>query len=83
MKFNKEKRIRNLFVQDKVDFIVDQMLRSVTDVHFSKKGRNFYRNICQQTGRSRGVIKDYNISRLVFRALSDKGQIEGIRRASW
>jgi len=82
MKFNREKRIRDVFVQDKVDFIVDQMVRSVTDINIDKKGRKSYRNICQQTGRSRGVIKDFRISRLVFRGLSDKGQIEGIRRAS-
>lgn len=30
-------------------------------------GKMSYRNICRVTGRSRGVIREYGISRLVFR----------------
>jgi ribosomal protein S14 len=35
------------------------------------------------SGRSRGVITKFALSRLMFRQWADKGYITGIRRASW
>jgi len=83
MKLNREKLIRQSFVLNNIDFITNLMLKTVIEQNYSKFTRKSYRNICQETGRTRGIIRDYKISRLVFRSLSDKGQIEGIRRASW
>ena len=45
--------------------------------------RKGYRNVCQETGRGRGVVREYGISRLKYRAKSDTGMLEGVRRASW
>jgi small subunit ribosomal protein S14 len=81
MKIRREKTIREEYVKDKIEIIVNQMVRSVMPAK-EDKGRKSYRNICQETGRTRGVIREYGISRLVYRKLSDKGQIEGVRRAS-
>ena len=41
------------------------------------------RNRCQFTGRSRGYIRAYGISRIVFRDMAREGKIPGIRKASW
>ncbi len=41
------------------------------------------RNICKNTGRSRGVLTSYGLSRLEWRRWADKGEIPGVRRASW
>ena len=41
------------------------------------------RNICIYTGRSRGVIKKFGLSRFIFRNLADNGYISGLKRASW
>lgn len=41
------------------------------------------RNRCQITGRSRGFIRAYGISRIVFRDMARAGKIPGIRKASW
>lgn len=38
---------------------------------------------CQICGRPRGVLKKYNICRICFRELAYKGQIPGVRKASW
>lgn len=38
---------------------------------------------CQVCGRPRGVLKKYNICRICFRELAYKGQIPGVRKASW
>lgn len=38
---------------------------------------------CSLTGRSRGYIRKYGISRIKFRELALDGKIPGIRKASW
>lgn len=40
-------------------------------------------NRCNLTGRSRGYIRKYGISRIKFRELALDGKIPGIRKASW
>ncbi|WP_026021441.1 30S ribosomal protein S14 [Paenibacillus senegalensis] len=38
---------------------------------------------CQVTGRPRGYLRKYKVSRIVFRELAHKGQIPGVRKSSW
>lgn len=42
-----------------------------------------YKNYCLVTGRARGVFPSLHVSRIVFKAHADLGQIPGIRTASW
>ncbi len=41
------------------------------------------RNRCMMTGRPRGYFRKFGISRLVFREMALKGEIPGIKKASW
>lgn len=41
------------------------------------------RNRCQLTGRSRGFLRKFKLSRLCFRELSLMGMIPGITKSSW
>ena len=41
------------------------------------------RNRCKLTGRSRGYIGVFGISRIVFRDMARAGKIPGIRKSSW
>lgn len=41
------------------------------------------RNRCNLTGRSRGYISKFGISRIKFRELALDGKIPGVRKASW
>ncbi len=41
------------------------------------------RNRCALTGRSRGYIRDFGISRIVFRKMAHEGKLPGVRKASW
>jgi small subunit ribosomal protein S14 len=41
------------------------------------------RNRCSITGRSRGYVGKYGISRIKFRELALEGKIPGVRKASW
>ncbi len=38
---------------------------------------------CWRCGRSRGYIRDFNLCRICFRELANKGDIPGIVKASW
>lgn len=40
-------------------------------------------NRCNLTGRTRGYVRKYGISRIKFRELALDGKIPGIRKASW
>ncbi|RZK26978.1 MAG: 30S ribosomal protein S14 [Flavobacterium sp.] len=41
------------------------------------------RNRCALTGRPRGFIRHFGISRNVFRDMAHDGKIPGIKKASW
>ena len=40
-------------------------------------------NRCKLTGRPKGYIRQFGISRISFRELASKGLIPGIKKASW
>lgn len=40
-------------------------------------------NRCSITGRPKGYIRDFGISRIQFREMANNGLIPGVRKASW
>jgi small subunit ribosomal protein S14 len=40
-------------------------------------------NRCKLTGRPKGYMRQFGISRIAFRELASKGLIPGIKKASW
>ncbi|MDG5785888.1 30S ribosomal protein S14 [Evansella sp. AB-P1] len=38
---------------------------------------------CEMTGRPRGVLRKFKLSRIAFRELAHKGQIPGVKKSSW
>jgi small subunit ribosomal protein S14 len=40
-------------------------------------------NRCMLTGRPKGYIRQFGISRITFREMASKGLIPGVRKASW
>lgn len=41
------------------------------------------RNRCEITGRPRGYIRKFGLSRITFREHASKGQIPGVTKSSW
>jgi small subunit ribosomal protein S14 len=41
------------------------------------------RNRCQRCGRPRAFIRKFGICRVCFREMSLRGEIPGVRKASW
>ncbi len=40
-------------------------------------------NRCMLTGRPRGYMRQFGISRIMFREMASKGLIPGVKKASW
>lgn len=40
-------------------------------------------NRCAVTGRSRGYMRAFGLSRIMFRELAREGKIPGVKKASW
>lgn len=40
-------------------------------------------NRCAETGRSRGYMRQFGLSRIAFREHASKGEIPGITKSSW
>jgi len=41
------------------------------------------KNRCPLTGRARGYLRDFGVSRIVFREMAHQGKIPGVRKSSW
>jgi len=44
---------------------------------------NRLRNRCRITGRARGYLRQFGVSRITFREMASSGLIPGVRKASW
>ncbi|KPB06301.1 30S ribosomal protein S14 [Bacillus sp. CHD6a] len=41
------------------------------------------KNRCEVTGRPRGYLRKFKMSRIAFREFAHKGQVPGVKKASW
>lgn len=41
------------------------------------------RNRCEVTGRSRGYLRRFGMSRITFREYASRGQVPGVTKSSW
>jgi small subunit ribosomal protein S14 len=61
--------------------------RLAAQISLNKMPRNSspvrLRNRCQLTGRARGFLRKFKLSRLCFREFANSGRIPGIVKASW
>jgi len=42
-----------------------------------------YRNRCKLCGRPRGYLRKFGLCRICFRERAHKGEIPGVKKASW
>lgn len=54
-------------------------------LHFLPKNSSKVRlhNRCSQTGRPKGYMRQFGVSRIVFREMASIGLIPGVKKASW
>jgi len=64
---------------------IEEKLVAVDKLNKMKKNASTVRlrNRCQFTGRSRGVLRKFKMSRICFRDMANQGLIPGVFKASW
>lgn len=70
-----------------IDMNKSEEERHAAKMTLNKMSRNSspvrLRSRCQITGRSRGVLKKFKLSRLCFREMANNGMIPGVVKSSW
>ncbi|MCB1107402.1 MAG: 30S ribosomal protein S14 [Chlamydiia bacterium] len=74
-----KKIVRDLTVGDEERMAAQEKLNKLS--RNSSKIR--LRNRCRLTGRCRGYLRKFQISRLCFREMANAGLIPGVTKASW
>jgi len=61
------------------------MAKKSTVVKFDKKQKYSVRavNLCSECGRSKAYIRKFGLCRICFRERALKGEIPGVKKASW
>jgi len=61
------------------------MVRTALIVKANKKPKFSTRIVrrCFRCGRGRGCLRKFDLCRICFRELANKGEIPGIRKSSW
>ncbi len=81
--FDKRARLKAIILDMKKP--IEERLEAVDSLNKMPKNTSAIRlrNRCQLTGRSRGYLRKFKLSRLCFREMANQGLIPGIVKASW
>jgi small subunit ribosomal protein S14 len=83
LKWEKRQRLKGIIL----DLNKSEEERHIAKMDLNKMPRNSspvrLRNRCQLTGRARGFLRKFKLSRLCFREMANLGLIPGITKASW
>lgn len=81
--FDKRARLKAIILDMKKP--IEDRLEAVDSLNKMPKNTSpiRLRNRCQFTGRSRGFLRKFKLSRLCFREMANQGLIPGIVKASW
>ncbi len=83
LKFDKRKELKQTILD--MNKSVEERLAAVDTLNKMPKNSSptRLRNRCQFTGRARGFLRKFKLSRLCFREMASQGLIPGIVKASW
>lgn len=83
LQWNKRQELRN----KSKDFSLSEEERHDARIALNKMKRDSspvrLRNRCQLTGRARGFLRKFKVSRLSFREMASMGLIPGVTKSSW
>jgi small subunit ribosomal protein S14 len=81
--FDKRARLKAIILDMKKP--IEDRLEAVDSLNKMPKNTSpiRLRNRCQLTGRARGFLRKFKLSRLCFREMANQGLIPGIVKASW
>lgn len=83
LKFDKRKALKETILD--MNKTIEERLAAVDTLNKMPKNSSPIRlkNRCQFTGRSRGFLRKFKLSRLCFREMANQGLIPGVVKASW
>ena len=81
--FDKRARLKAIILDMKKP--IEERLEAVDSLNKMPKNTSpiRLRNRCQFTGRARGFLRKFKLSRICFREMANQGLIPGIVKASW
>jgi len=94
-KVNRDLALRKRFLDKECEFL---LLKSVVHNRYVNNGDKLgvqkafsrnggltvrIRNRCVLTGRSRGIVRYFKMSRMCFKLLGNSGRLIGVKRSSW
>jgi small subunit ribosomal protein S14 len=83
----KAREVKRQKLVDKYAAKREQLRQEGDFIGLSKLPRNSnpnrLRNRCLLTGRPRGYMRQFGISRIQFREMASKGLLPGVKKASW
>ncbi len=79
----KRNKLKALIADPTTDY--DARLKAVTTLQKLPRDSSpaRQRNRCQLTGRSRGVYRKFGLSRMKLREVAMRGEVPGLKKASW
>lgn len=82
-KWDKRKELKETILD--MNKTIEERLAAVDALNKMPKNSSAIRlrNRCQFTGRSRGFLRKFKLSRLCFREMASQGLIPGVVKASW
>jgi small subunit ribosomal protein S14 len=83
LKWDKRQELKSIILD--LNKSEDERLNAVIALNKLKKNSSpvRLRNRCQLTGRARGYLRKFKLSRLCFREMANLGLIPGVVKASW
>lgn len=84
-KFNSHELTRNVLLSISKDQHLPVPIRLGANLQLEQLSgyRSNIHNRCILTGRGRGILRNYKVSRMTFRKLIVNGYLAGISKASW
>jgi small subunit ribosomal protein S14 len=80
--FEKKRLLLNSIYKN--NFLLNKYKKYAKNKLIILKGyKSYLKNYCIISGRSRGIIRKYNISRMLFKYYGSFGYLKGIKKGSW
>ena len=83
LKWEKRQQLKQVILNQATT--IEDRMKAVSDLDKLPKNSSpvRLRNRCQLTGRARGFLRKFKLSRLCFREMANAGLIPGVVKASW
>ena len=80
---SKRKALKTMIKDPKLSLEEKQKARDALHELPKRSNPNRIKNRCFLTGRPKGYLRKFGLSRIVFREMALKGEIPGVTKASW